>query len=181
MYTKGKNVLEFSQTHFAGLLQVPSDDLSDRRVPFGWRVGVDRSTSLYRPGVFLRPAQLQVRGWNVRVWREIGGTEVLRRRAALRLHGWRLEAVVLSPAADLTDLFGGQEAASKLRADGAVEGLGPRAQEPLHSPALLLTVEELWRGLADRQKDHILVQALLSGVGHDCSFERLCLWQVPLY
>lgn len=154
---KCKNVLECTQTHFAGLLQVLSDDLSDRRLPLGWRVGVDCGTSLYWPGVFLRPAQLQVWCWKVRVWGEIGGTEVLHRRASLRLHRWRFEAVVLSPAADLSDLFGGQEGARMVHADGAVEGLGPRAQEPLHSPALLLAVEELWRGLADRQKDHILV------------------------
>lgn len=134
-----------------------SDDLSDGRVPLGWGIGVDGGAPRYRPGVLLRPAQLQIRCGNIRVWGEVGGTEVLRRRAALRLQRWGLEAVVLSPATDLPDLLGGQEAAGKLGADGAVEGLGPRAQEPLHGPALLLAVEELWRGLADRQKDHILV------------------------
>lgn len=172
-----KNVLKWIQTHFAGLLQVPSDDLSDRRLPLGGGVGVDWNISLHWPGVFLRPAQLQVRRWDVRVRGTVGGTEVLQRCAVLR---WRFEAVVLSPAADLTHLFRRQEAAWKLRTDGAVEGLRPRAQEPLHSPALLLAVDELWRGLADRQKDHILIQALLSGVWHDCSFERLSVAGLPL-
>lgn len=171
-------MFKWIQTHFAGLLQVPSDDLSDRRVPLGGGVGVDCNISLHWPGVFLRPAQLQVRCWNVRVWGKIGGTEVLQRCAVL--HRLWFEAVVLSPAADLTHLFRRQEAAWKLCADGAVEGLRPRAQEPLHSPALLLAVDELWRGLADRQKDYILIQALLSGVWHDCGFERLSVAGHPL-
>lgn len=173
-------MFKWIQTHFAGLLQVPSDDLSDRRVPLGGGVGVDCNISLHWPGVFLRPAQLQVRCWNVRVWGKIGGTEVLQRCAVLHRLWWRFEAVVLSPAADLTHLFRRQEAAWKLCADGAVEGLRPRAQEPLHSPALLLAVDELWRGLADRQKDYILIQALLSGVWHDCGFERLSVAGHPL-
>lgn len=156
----------------ASLLQVLPDDLSHGRFSFSGRAGVDRDASRLHRGALFRPPQVQVGGRRVRAAREVGGADVLHLRAAflsvlLTLHLRLVEAMVLGPAGDLADLLGGQEAAAVLRADGAVEGLGSRVEEPLHQLTLLLTVEELRRELVHRQEHCILVQALLLGVRHD--------------
>lgn len=148
--------------YLIGLLQVPSDDLSDRGFSLSWRTGVDCNVSQWHPRAFFRPAQLQARGWCVREGREIGGREVPHHRIVvfsilMLLHLYLTTAIVLSPAAHLADLYRGKEAARAVRADGAVEGLRTEIQESLHSLALPLRVKELWGSLNHRQEHCIFI------------------------